>query len=77
MRIIVHYIYIKRGKIYEREQVFTDRVRALRFIKMVDGENFNGFIMSWDCDCGDDNEWLNQRHVIHHPITGGVKGLKY
>ena len=75
MRIIVHYIYVKRGKAYESEKIFTDRIKALRFIKMVDGKNFSGFVMSWDCDCPDDNEWLFQRHVIQHPITGGVRGL--
>ena len=73
MRIIVVYMYIKNGKCFEREKIFTDRVKALRFIKMVDGDNFNGFVMSWECDCADDNEWLFQRHTIRHPITGGVR----
>ena len=73
MRIIVVYMYIKNGKCFEREKIFTDRVKALRFIKMVDGDNFSGFVMRYLCDDPYDSEYLNHRHTLHHPITGCVR----
>ena len=73
MKIIVYYIYIKKGKCFESEMVFTDRIKALRFIKKVDGKNFDGFVMGWSCDSDYDNEWLYKRHTIQHPIIGGIR----
>lgn len=65
MRIIVYYIYLnKNGDKVMEHQIFTDRIKALRFIKMVDGKKFNGYIHHWECDCEWDNEWLYRRHVI-------------
>lgn len=65
MRIIVYYIYrYPTGKKELQKKIFTDRVKALRFIKMVDGKKFNGRIHRWECDCQWDNEWLYARHVI-------------
>lgn len=65
MRIIVYFIYRNGyGDKVMDYKVFTDRIKALRFIKMVDGKNFNGRIHRWECDCEWDNEWLFARHII-------------
>ena len=69
MKIIVYYWYYPpMGKPYENYQIFTDRVKALRFIKKVDGKNFSGYVLRWECDSEYDNEWLYSRHTLHHPL---------
>ena len=72
MRIIVYYIYMnKDGEQIESIKVFTDKLYALRFMKKVDGKKFTGYVTGWKCDDAYDNEWLNQRHSLHHPLIGG------
>lgn len=65
--ITIYYVYTPKhgdGKPLEYEAEFTSWQKALRFMKKVDGPNFNGHVTGWSCDDPEDNEILWSKHRL-------------
>lgn len=68
--IRIDYCYRRKfdGKWMKSIMGFHDVKKALAFMKRIDSKDRESFVTGWICDYPDDNEWLFQRHVIHHPL---------
>ena len=64
--IIVKYRYYAKhsGKPIDTENHFWSWKAALRFMKKVDSDRFNGIVTGWVCWDSYDNQMLSTRHVL-------------
>lgn len=62
--ILVNYYYtLKCGKRKQGTTYFSDRVACLRFIYSIKKEK-DMFLIGWQCEYPDDNEYLSRRISI-------------
>ena len=64
--ITIYYMYYPKHDLgpIENEIEFSSWQKALRFMKMVDGPNFDGYVTGWSCDDPEDNEILWSKHRL-------------
>ena len=71
--ITVYYCYKRKrdGKWCHSFKEFTNRQKALRFMKSIDDPKKESFVTDFGCDDPLDTEWLYKRHVLSHPSIRG------